>query len=356
MHIKKLNIKPNWTFTDEQGNELSPVLFHLLAEIKHSNKLTTAALSVGISYRSAWNLIQKSSQLFGMPLVELQKGRGAKLSLLGDKLLWSKHRVSARLGPQLDNLTSELNKEIQRILVDVKPALRIHASHGYAVALLADYSEDLPLDLQYKSIEEALSSLARGNCDLAAFDVPISALSEGMKSLFRVYLKTNEHKIISFVTRQQGLMLQPNNPKGIYGITDLTQEDVKFINRQKESGTRALLDELLRTAQISHSDINGFADEEYTHSAVAAFIASGMADVGLGIEAAARHFGLDFIPLVSEHYLMVCKNKTLDLPQTKQLIDVMKSSKFEEELTELPGYLPNNCGEIKELKQLLAWF
>ncbi|MDU0353157.1 substrate-binding domain-containing protein [Paraglaciecola aquimarina] len=356
MHIKKLNIKPNWTFVDEQGNELSPVLFRLLAEIKHSNKLTAAAVSVGISYRSAWNLIQKSSCLFGMPLVELHKGRGAKLSLLGEKLLWSKHRVSARLGPQLDNLTSELNKEIQQILVDVKPALRIHASHGYAVSLLADYSETLPLALQYKSIEDALTSLSRGDCEFAGFDVPMVAVSEKMKGIFRKYLRVDEYKIVSFVTRQQGLILQPDNPKNIQSINDLTRTDVKFINRQRDSGTRSLLDELLRAAKLSSADINGFVEEEYTHSAVAAYIASGMADVGLGIEAAARHFGLSFLPLAAEFYLLVCKNKTLQQPLAQQLIDTMQSKKFIHDVAVLPGYTPNNCGEITKINQKLDWF
>jgi molybdate transport repressor ModE-like protein len=140
-----------------------------------------AATKVGISYRAAWNLINKATDLFGLPLVELHRGRGAKLSALGEKLLWSKHIVSARLGPQLDNLTSELNMSIQQILADAKPSLRIHASHGYAVALLPDFVDTFQLDLQYKSIQESLAALARGDCELAGFDVPIEHVSEQMK-------------------------------------------------------------------------------------------------------------------------------------------------------------------------------
>lgn len=351
----KINIKPNWTFVDEQGNELSPKLFHLLDEIKLNSKLTVAAAKVGISYRAAWNLINKATDLFGLPLVELHRGRGAKLSALGEKLLWSKHRVSARLGPQLDNLTSELNMSIQQILADAKPSLRIHASHGYAVALLPDFVDRFQLDLQYKSIQESLAALLRGDCELAGFDVPIEHVSEQMKEMFRTYLNPKEHKVVSFVTRQQGLILQSGNPKNVHGLADLARVDIKFINRQKDSGTRSLLDELIKIEQIEANQIQGFTDEEYTHSAVAAFIAAGMADVGLGIEAAAKHFGLDFLPIAAEHYLMVCKTNTLEQPAVKKLLAVMQSENFINQVKTLPGYTPNQCGKTLNVVDLLNW-
>ncbi|MCF2947296.1 helix-turn-helix transcriptional regulator [Paraglaciecola aquimarina] len=356
MHINKIKIQPSWIFLDEQGNTLPATLFDLLSQIKHNSKLTKAAENVGMSYRGAWNLINKSTEIFGLPLVELHRGRGAKLTPLGEKLLWSKHRVAARLGPQLDNLTSELNIEVQQILADVTPSVRIHASHGYAVALLPDAAKEFQLDLQYKSIEESLAALQRGDCELAGFDVPIQYVSTNMVSIFRRYLDPVEHVIISFVLRQQGLMVQQANPKNIQQVTDLIRSDVKFINRQKDSGTRALLDELLTADKIDPNQIKGFADEEYTHSAVAAFIAAGMADVGLGIEAAASHFGLHFIPVATEQYLFVCKKQSLNLKAVAQLLQLIKSPAFIQDISALSGYTPESSGQIKQLSEVFSWF
>ncbi|MGJ8679159.1 substrate-binding domain-containing protein [Paraglaciecola sp.] len=355
MHINKLKIQPNWTFTDEQGNALPAILFDLLAEIKQTNKLTMAAKNVAMSYRSAWNLLTKSSDMFGTPLVDKHRGRGAKLSPLGEKLLWSKHRVAARLGPQLDNLTSELNIEIQKVLADVSPSIRIYGSHGYAVALLSDLAEEYKLDIQYKSIEESLSALRRGDCDLAGFDVPTEYVSDNMKTLFRQYLDPEEHVIISFVLRQQGLIVQTANPKNIRSISDLSRDDITFINRHRESGTRSLLDELLRIENIPSNSITGYADEEYTHSAVAAFIASGMADVGLGIEAAAENFGLDFIPVTSEHYLLACRKQVVEQKSVEQLLNNIRQPSFIDKIHLLPGYTPETCGNIRQVSDMFSW-
>ena len=110
--MKRIQIEPAWSFTDEAGNRLDPQLFGLLHAVHQSGKLTTAAAEAGISYRHAWNLLNKWADFFGVELVEMQKGRGARLSPLGDKLLWAEQRVAARLGPQLESLGSELNLEI----------------------------------------------------------------------------------------------------------------------------------------------------------------------------------------------------------------------------------------------------
>ncbi|MBR9885433.1 MAG: LysR family transcriptional regulator, partial [Oceanospirillales bacterium] len=136
MPIHKISIVPTWSFRDDQGRTLDPQLFILLRRIEQDKKLTRAAARTGISYRHAWNQLNKWAEFFGTPLVELEKGRGARLTPLGDKLLWAEKRVIARLEPQLDNITSELNIELSRLLEGSRPGLRLHASHGYAVELL----------------------------------------------------------------------------------------------------------------------------------------------------------------------------------------------------------------------------
>ncbi len=356
MHIKKIQVVPTWSFRDERGNQLDPQLFSLLRALERQGKLTSAAKDAAISYRHAWNLLNKWAAFFGAPLVELHKGRGAWLTPLGEKLLWAEKRVIARLEPQLDNLASELNMEIQRTLEGVKPVLRLHASHGYAVALLPRFADQIQLDLQYKSAEDALAALNRGACDVAGFHMPVALMSERLLKSYSRYLKPRGHKIIRFISRRQGLMLKPDNPKGIESIRDLARPDVRFINRQKDSGTRALLDELLRREGIKAGAINGYADEEFTHSAVAAFVAAGMADVGFGVEAAADQFGLAFIPVTTEHYLLACHQRTLEQEATQRLLQLIRSAAFQQAVRALPGYEPVACGQVVALDEVFAWY
>lgn len=350
MHIKKVQIAPAWTFRDEQGRQLEPQLFAVLGGVHESGKLTEAAKRAGISYRHAWNLLNKWAAFFGAPLVELQKGRGASLTRLGEKLLWAEQRIAARLTPQLDNLASELNMEIQRTLEGVKPALRLHASHGYAVAALTKHASDYQLDLQYMSAEEALASFSKGQCDVAGFHLPADYLSQTLYERYRGYLKPRAHRMIRFITRQQGLMVKAGNPLEIEGLTDLCRAEVRFINREPNSGTRALLDEMLRCSDIHGEMITGYDTEEFTHSAVAAHVAAGMADAGFGVQAAAAQFGLHFIPLTSEQYWMVCRADAVMQEAMQRFLAQLASEAFRQAVAALPGYSEQGSGDFIDLE------
>ncbi len=356
MHIKKVQVVPTWSFRDESGNQLDPQLFKLLRALESHRKLTAAAREADISYRHGWNLLNKWAAFFGTPLVELQKGKGAWLTPLGEKLLWAEKRVIARLEPQLDNLASELNMEISRTLEGVRPQLRLHASHGYAVALLPRFADQLELDLQYVSAEDALAALNRGSCDVAGFHVPMEMISDKLAQTYSNYLKPRGHKIIRFISRRQGLIVKPENPLNIDSVVDLASHEVRFINRQKDSGTRALLDELLVRQGISAAAIDGYLSEEFTHSAVAAYVASGMADVGFGVEAAAEQFGLGFVPVTTEYYLMVCHQRALEQEATQRLIQLIRGDAFQQAVAELPGYRPDHCGEVISVEEMFDWY
>ncbi|WP_417533000.1 substrate-binding domain-containing protein [Marinobacterium stanieri] len=354
MPIHKINIVPTWSFRDDSGRELDPQLFSLLRHIETDGKLTTAAKAVGISYRHAWNQLNKWADFFGTPLAELQKGRGARLTELGAKLVWAEKRVIARLEPQLDNITSDLNLELSRLLEGTRPRLRLQASHGYAVELLPRFAQTFELDLQYRNAREALASLGREQCDLAGFHLPVSMLSEEMKSLPTRLLKPRAHRIIRFIIRQQGLMIAAGNPLGIEGLADLCREDLRFINREKDSGTRLLLDEMLQRSGRGSSDVLPSAGTEFTHSAIAAHVAAGMADVGFGVQAAAAQFGLDFIPLAKEQYLMACHQRTLEQPACQLLLQQLRGDAFREAVSGLPGYDARLSGEVLAPDELFA--
>ncbi|MBB3143026.1 substrate-binding domain-containing protein [Halomonas organivorans] len=351
--MKRIRITPAWYFSDEAGNQLDPKLFGLLEAVHRHGKLTRAAETVGISYRHAWNLLNKWGEFFGIALVDLERGKGARLSPLGEKLLWAEQRVIARLGPQLESLGSELNLAIQQTLEGVMPVLRLHASHGYAVELLPEHLDELRLDLQYCSPREALAALHRGACDLAGFHLPHGEVGRRVSREYRDLLKPRSYRILRFITRRQGLMVAPDNPLGVRSLADLVRDEVRFINRQAASGTRALLDGLLTDAGLSTKRIRGYELEEYTHSAVAAYVAAGMADAGFGVEAAARRFGLDFVPLALEDYLLVCHRRSLAEPKLKSLCQVLAGEAFQAAVSELPGYTPDRCGEVEGVEALL---
>jgi molybdenum cofactor synthesis domain-containing protein len=153
-------------------------------------------------------------------------------------------------------------------------------------------------------------------------------------------------KLINLAWREQGLMLAPGNPQQIRTIRDLTRPGVRFINRQRGAGTRLLLDYLLQEAGLKADQVQGYEREEYTHMAVAVNVASGTADVGLGILAAARALGLDFLPLLPERYDLVVPETTFYDARFQTLLEVVRSREFQEAAAALGGYDLKDCGRI----------
>ena len=350
--MKQISVEPNWRFTDSDGRQLNPQLFDLLKALKRTGKLTDAAKTIDVSYRHGWNLIKEWTEFFGTPLVDMQKGKGATLTMLGEKLLWAEERVQARLGPQLENLASELNLEIHKTLQKEQPVINIYASHGYAVALLPELVDKLQVNLQYMPAEHAIGAVINGECELAGFHLPRNLKESGLYKRYQQLLSSSDLTVISFITRSQGLIVQSGNPKNISSLKDLTRPDIKFINRQQGSGTGELLEEWLLNEQITANKIKGYETREFTHSAVAAYVASGMADVGLGVEPPARNFGLDFLALGKEHYLFVCRTKALASSKLESFINEISTKAFSESIIKLPGYNLDSPGKFISTSEL----
>lgn len=152
--------------------------------------------------------------------------------------------------------------------------------------------------------------------------------------------------LLGFVQRQQGLIVRKENPKGITGLADLTRPDVIFINRQRGAGTRVLLDYRLRQAGIDPRTIQGYQRQEFTHLAVAAAVASGAADCGMGILAAAHALGLDFIPLDLERYDLVIPSRFYGDPLLGPLLEIIRSPQFTARVDALGGYSTPHIGEV----------
>jgi molybdate transport repressor ModE-like protein len=351
----KVDIRPVWRFRSKEEREFDFRVLNLLEGLEATGKLTNAAERAGMSYRHAWNLIEKWAGILGAPLVVMERGRGTRLSPLGAKLLWAGKRVQARLTPELDSLASEFAAALNESLEHGGPALRMHASHDFAIAALRELgpTAGVSLDLQYRGSFDALGSLARGECELAGFHLVDGPFGSRMAARYADWLKPRVHRLIWIATRTQGLIVPHGNPKDIRGVSDLGRKEVRLVNRQKGSGTRALLEYLLSEAEIDRSRINGYQNEEFTHGAVAALVAGGQADVGFGVEAAAAQFRLGFVPLAGERYFLVCRHEQLARAEVQTLLTVLRGPAFRNAIDALPGYRASHAGEVSTVAEAL---
>ena len=166
------------------------------------------------------------------------------------------------------------------------------------------------------------------------------------RSFIRKYFPKGGVKLISCVGRQQGLMVAKGNPLNIRKFSDIAKEGVRYVNRQKGSGTRILTDYLCKQENLDASAIYGYDREELTHTSVAAQIVSGSADAGMGIYSAAKLYCLDFIPICIEEYDLMIPDHAWDTPMVRELLTILKSDTFREKLLALGGYTVDNPGEV----------
>ena len=152
--------------------------------------------------------------------------------------------------------------------------------------------------------------------------------------------------VLNLAYRDQGLIVPRGNPGNILRLADLGREGVSFVNRQRGSGTRLLLDYELKQAGISPESIKGYDRDEYTHTGVAAAVASGTASVGLGILAAARALDLDFVPLLKERYDLVIPRRYYESGLLQPLLEIIRSGEFREQVEALGGYDMSQTGQV----------
>ena len=165
-------------------------------------------------------------------------------------------------------------------------------------------------------------------------------------SYIKKYLADQDISLIKGVQRVQGLMVKKGNPMGIKSIHDIAEKKASYVNRQRGAGTRLLFDFMLKKEDIKEEDILGYNREMTTHMAVAAAVAGGNGDVGMGVESTANIMELDFIPLGVEDYDFAIPTEYLEMKEIKEFIEVLKSELFMNELDKLGGYMIKNSGEI----------
>jgi putative molybdopterin biosynthesis protein len=233
---------------------------------------------------------------------------------------------------------------------DIEGTLVILGSHDNTIDLLATLLKRqdpcLRLSSGHVGSQGGLMALRQGRAHLGGSHLFDPETNTYNIPYIQRFLPGVPLKLINLAWREQGLMVARGNPKNIRTVKDLVRPEVRFINRQRGAGTRLLLDHLLKENSLEPSRVQGYGREEYTHMAVAVNVLSGTADVGLGILAAARALGLDFIPLTPERYDLVVPETTFQDPRFQTLMEVIRSPEFKEAATALGGYDLKDCGAI----------
>ncbi len=356
MHIR---LDLHWRFEGNDKLAIDARLLALLSEIHSTGSIRQAAKSIGVSYRFAWGLLREWEHHFQQPLVQADRGRkqGASLSEFSQTLIIEDTEVRTQLASLLEEHSSRINSSLQHLQQHAANAtLRVFISHDLLLEQLLKRVREISktaFSVQVRGSLNNLRALANHECDVAGFHFPVEKYAGAELEQFHHYLRLAHASCIKLAIREQGLIVQKGNPKKIHRLANLTRRSVRFINRQQESGTRILLDSLLQQESIRSQDINGYVNEEYTHLAVAAMVASGAADVGIGLKAAADRFKLGFIPLVREQYCLALAPQ-LNKPFRKQLIEQLNSVEFQKYSARIAGYDCSQSGKTVPLQRLFA--
>ena len=196
-----------------------------------------------------------------------------------------------------------------------------------------------------------IMAIRRGEAHAAGCHLLDTETGEYNTAFIKKYFPKGGVKLLRCVGRQQGLMLQKGNPLGIEKFADIARPGLRFVNRQKGSGTRILTDYLCKKEGLAPEAIYGYDREELTHTSVAAQLASGSADAGMGIYSAAQLYDLDFLPVCIEEYDLIIPDHAWDSPMVRQLVATLKSPAFREKILAMGGYTLDRPGEIIEIQE-----
>jgi len=324
------------------GGTLDARLLALLRALERHPTLKAAADELGLSYRGAWGLLLEGAELAGAPLADLQRGRGARLTALGTSLLRSDERLRNAMAPLSERF------EVAPSPTQAAP-LRLAASHD---PLLAEFCERFATpagligDIAFRGSEESLALFSRGAVEVAGFHLDGAGL--------RRHLRPGRDVLVRFAARDQGLIVAAGNPRRLHSMQDIAARHARFVNRQRGSGTRRHVDRLLQEAGLAADAVRGYGTEEHTHLAVAATVATGRADAGLGVHAAAAQFALDFVPILREQYWLALRTAALGSVPARRLVEALSGKPLTRIARKFPGYDLGGAGTVVDTKEAVA--
>ena len=338
---------------------LRNALMDLLQAVREQGSIAAAAKTLGMSYRHVWGELKKWEVRLNQNLIVWEKGMPAELSEFASKLLWAERQAQARLAAPIEALMAELERTFAVAFDPEAHLLTLYASHDDALVRLREFTatQALHLDIRFCGSVDAVRALNEGRCELAGFHTLSQPKQNSLSAqTYKPLLKPGQHKLIGFAQRTQGLLVKPGNPLNIHSLQDVMTKRLRYVNRGLGTGTRLLLDELLANQGLAPEQLMGYEHQELSHSAVANCIASGQADAGLAIESAALSSGLDFVPLASENYWLVCLKSALDSPPVQALRKHLASPEWQMTLREMLGYEVNQSGNVHSLRKELPWW
>lgn len=281
-----------------------------------------------------------NGQIVATPLT---RGAGVITSLVraDGLLIVPRHHEGFNAGTTVNVHLYRTPQEIARTVVAI-------GSHDLTLDVLAQFLAERGARLASANVgsQGGLVALRRGEAHLAGSHLLDPDSGEYNLPYLKRYLPDTPVVVVTLVGREQGLMVKPGNPTGVRTLADLPHSGVRFVNRQRGAGTRMLFDFELSKLGFQPASITGYEFEEYTHLAVAAAVASDLADVGLGIPAAARALGLDFLPLFHERYDLIIPKAHYTSDKLKPVLDILHDDHFRQAVAALPGYDVRLMGHV----------
>jgi molybdate-binding protein/DNA-binding transcriptional regulator YhcF (GntR family) len=253
-----------------------------------------------------------------------------------------------------DAFRTALNRwrSVSRPYTDVgAKLLRFSGSHDLAVAWLATHFAEIApgyrLQLGFSGSQGGVLALQKGEAEIAGAHLLDERTGSYNLPVVQQLFPGERIALVTLARRRIGFIVKPGNSKKIQGVQDLLRPEIHFINRQAGSGTRVLLDTLLREEGLPAAAISGYEDEKSTHSEVAAAVAEGRADTGIGLEAAAKAYNLDFVFITLERYDLLIREVDIERMPVQQLLTFLKTPDFRQLLERLGGYDSRESGSLR---------
>ncbi len=339
----RIQIRPTLVFGSKNAKDPDVVdlvwLTSLLKDIEHGKTLMSACKKMGLSYRNVWQKLNDVERALGFKLMDRVRGHGSQLSEYAKYLI--------QFTDDFDQKTMRLGQTSLSHLEEGFAQFRVKAKKQWRFASSSDPIIQKAViniggfELITAGSGEALERLFNYEVDIAGFHVSDPQSSQVISKR----LQNEGMQIFPVMKRVQGFMVAKGNPHNITSPKDLLRSKIRFINRQKGSGTRLLLDTLLSKEAIASNGIKGYENEEFTHSAIAMSILAKKADVGMGVKSVALENGLDFIQLKDEIFFLAMGE---ELSVNKELAKLIR--KIRALSGETPGYK-----SIGLKKQIAGW-
>ena len=252
------------------------------------------------------------------------------------------------------NLATEHWRELEELPQKVEEStIRFSGSSDTVINLLAEmldsYIPDIHMHVDVCGSMEGIMSVAQKKADIAGCHLWDPETQSYNLPYIKKLIPGRPVQVITMAHRRIGIILAPGNPLQIQSISDLAHPQVRFINRQSGSGTRVWFDQQLSENHLSPAQIQGYENEKKTHTEIARLIAEGIVDVGIGLESAAKAFGLEFIFLTKERFDLVALRQSAEQPPVSKLFGWLQTADAREFISQLYGYETNNTGEVQNI-------